>query len=61
MAYLLNHFGSNIVVVNNCDKNSKNIKAVEQSQRTTIISKSFEDLFNESMEVPIRQDKFLSN
>lgn len=60
--YLSNNFGQNTVVIfDGYSDTSKNIKAMEQLRRTAAVSTSCEVHFNESMEVPISQDKFLSN
>ena len=62
VAYIQKHFGANVVVVfDGYDDNSKNIKAMEQSRRTATVSGSLEVIFDESMEVSVSQDKFLSN
>ncbi|KAL4105063.1 hypothetical protein QTP88_020338 [Uroleucon formosanum] len=62
IVYLKKHFGSNVIVVfDGYNDNSKNIKAMEQFRRSEAFSGSFEVFFNETMKVPISQEKFLSN
>ncbi|CAG9833248.1 unnamed protein product [Diabrotica balteata] len=60
--YLQTHYGSSIVVVfDGYSDYTKNIKAMEQLRRTAGISKSYELRFDETMNVPISQEQFLSN
>lgn len=57
-----NNFGTNTVdFFDGCSDTSKNIKAMEQLRRTAAVSISCEVHFNESMEVPISQEKCSSN
>lgn len=60
--YLQRHYGSKTVVVfDGYSDYTKNIKAMEQLRRTAALSKSYKVCFDETMIVPISQDKFLSN
>lgn len=60
--YLQRHCGSKTVVVfDGYSDYTKNIKAMEQLRRTAAFSKSYEVCFDETMIVPISQDKVLSN
>ena len=60
--YLQRHHGPKTVVVfDGYSDYTKNIKAMEQLRRTAAFSKSYEVCFDETMIVPISQDKFLSN
>lgn len=44
------HFGVNMVLVlHGYDDNNKNVKEMEKSQRTVIISRSLEVIFDESV------------
>jgi len=60
--YIQGYFGSNIIVVfNEYNSNSKNIKALEQLRRTAALSGSFEVIFEETMHVTMSQKNFLAN
>ncbi|GBP43082.1 hypothetical protein EVAR_96344_1 [Eumeta japonica] len=60
--YLQKHYGSDIVVVFDGHSDySKNIKAMEQLRSTAALSKTYEICFDETMVVPVTQEKFLSN
>lgn len=50
-----------IVVFGGYNNNIKNIKAMEQFRRPESFSGSFEVFFNETIKVPICQERFLSN
>lgn len=57
-----NHCGSNVVVVfDGYSDHSKNIKAMEQLRRTAALSTPYEVRFDERMNVPTSQEKFISN
>lgn len=62
MNYLQRHYSSKIIVVfDGYSDNSKNVKAMEQQRRTAALSKTYEVCFDETMVVPVTQEKFLSN
>lgn len=62
ISYLKQHYGSNIIVVfDGYNDSSKNIKAMEQLRRSNVLSGSSDVLFDETMHVPMNQEKFLAN
>lgn len=60
--YLQRHYRSKIIVVfDGYSDYSKNVKAMKQQRRTAALSKTYEVCFDETIVVPVTQEKFLSN